>query len=80
MIGPMQLYQSNLNIIKLNEFFDEIDRKDDTFYVFSFRADHLLLPPPSDNAYNFSQIKMNLIMPRNNGENLLSCAKTELLA
>lgn len=74
MIGPVQLYNkekniynSNLNIIKLNEFFDEINRKDDTFYVFSFKADHLLLPA-IDNNYNFSQIKMNLIMPRNNGK------------
>jgi cyclic AMP-dependent transcription factor ATF-6 beta len=75
-IGPMQLYKkdfkdknlynSNLNIIKLNEFFEEINRKDDTFYVFSFKADHLLLPA-IDSNYNFSQIKMNLIMPRNNG-------------
>lgn len=64
-IGPV-LYNSNLNVIRLNEFFDEINRKDDTFYVFSFKADHLLLPP--DNSYNFSQIKMNLIMPRNNGK------------
>lgn len=67
MIGPVQLYNANMNIIKLNEFFDEINRQDDTFYVFSFRADHLLLPA-IDNSYNFSQIKMNLIMPRNNGE------------
>lgn len=64
---PVQLYDSNLNIIKLNEFFDEIDRKDDTFYVFSFRADHILLPA-IDSKYNFSQIKMNLIMPRSNGK------------
>lgn len=67
LIGPVQLYNSNMNIIKLNEFFDEINRKDDTFYVFSFKADHLLLPA-IDNSYNFSQIKMNLIMPRSNGE------------
>lgn len=67
-IAPVQLYNSNMNVIKLNEFFDEINRKDDTFYVFSFKADHILLPP--DNSYNFSQIKMNLIMPRNNGNGL----------
>lgn len=66
-IGPVQLYNANLNIIKLNEFFDEINRKDDTFYVFSFKADHLLLPA-IDNSYNFSQIKMNLIMPRSNSK------------
>lgn len=68
-VGPMQLYDSNLNIIKLNEFFDEINRKDDTFYVFSFNADHLLLPA-IDSNYKFSQIKMNLIMPRSNGESV----------
>lgn len=66
-LGPVQLYNSKMNIIKLNEFFDEINRKDDTFYVFSFKADHLLLPA-IDNSYNFSQIKMNLIMPRSNGK------------
>jgi bZIP transcription factor len=71
LIGPMQIYDSNMNIIKLNEFFDEIDRKDDTFYVFSFKADHLLLPAV-DKPYNFSQIKLNLIMPRNNGKKCLS--------
>lgn len=62
---PVQLYNPNNNVIKLNEFFDEINRKDDTFYVFSFKSDHLLLPA-IENSYNFSQIKMNLIMPKNN--------------
>lgn len=65
---PVQLYNVNSieRLTRLNEFFDEINRKDDVFYVFSFKSDHLLLP--ADNSLNFSQIKMNLIMPRNNGE------------
>ncbi|KAG5678066.1 hypothetical protein PVAND_007768 [Polypedilum vanderplanki] len=59
---PVQLYDSNF--FKIHEFFEEINRKEDTFYLFSFRADHLLLPAIEK---NFSQIiKMNLIMPRSN--------------
>lgn len=60
---------------KMHEFFEEIDRKEDTFYLFSFKADHLLLPA-IDYPQNFSQIiKMNLIMPRsNNGKsNFFNC-------
>lgn len=62
---PLQL---DADFFKLHEFFDQINRKEDTFYLFSFKADHLLLPA-IDYPQNFSQIiKMNLIMPRNNGE------------
>lgn len=67
---PVQLYNPKNNLVKLSEFFEEIQRKDDVFYVFSFRADHLLLPA-SDNNYNVSQIKMNLLMPRSNGKFLM---------
>lgn len=73
---PVQLYDSNF--FKLHEFFEEINRKDDTFYLFSFRADHLLLPA-IENQQNFSQIiKMNLIMPRNN-DSLTSSEKITMM-
>jgi hypothetical protein len=64
---PVQLtYDSSF--FKLHEFFEEINRKEDTFYLFSLKADHLLLP--ADYPQNFSQIiKMNLIMPRSNNGN-----------
>lgn len=53
----------NPDLFKFHEFFDEIKRKEDVFYVLSFQSDHLLLPA----IENFSQmIKMNLIMPRSN--------------
>ncbi|CAO1300096.1 unnamed protein product [Diamesa tonsa] len=59
--APIQLYNPKSKLIQLNEFFEEINRQDDVFYVFSFKSDHMLLP--AINSYNFSQIKMNLMMP-----------------
>lgn len=59
--APIQLYNPKSKLIQLNEFFEEINRQDDVFYVFSFKGDHMLLP--AINSYNFSQIKMNLMMP-----------------
>lgn len=54
----------NPELFKFQEFFDEIQRKEDTFYVLSRSFDNLLLPAELE---TFSQIplKMNLIMPRN---------------
>lgn len=40
---------------------DAIDRREDTFYVVSFRRDHLLLPAISHNKT--SRPKMSLVMP-----------------
>ncbi|GAB0201580.1 cyclic AMP-dependent transcription factor ATF-6 beta [Grus japonensis] len=42
-------------------FLAAIDRRDDTFYVVSFRRDHLLLPAISHNKT--SRPKMSLVMP-----------------
>lgn len=49
---PEQLYA---------EFFEAINRKDDTFYVVSFNADHMLLPALNHNKTR--RPKMSLILP-----------------
>ncbi|XP_019724300.1 cyclic AMP-dependent transcription factor ATF-6 beta [Hippocampus comes] len=43
------------------DFLDSIDRREDTFYVVSFRRDHLLLPAISHNKTR--RPKMSLVMP-----------------
>lgn len=43
------------------DFMEAIDRREDTFYVVSFRRDHLLLPAISHNKT--SRPKMSLVMP-----------------
>ncbi|XP_077362356.1 cyclic AMP-dependent transcription factor ATF-6 beta isoform X2 [Festucalex cinctus] len=43
------------------DFLDAIDRREDTFYVVSFRRDHLLLPAISHNKTR--RPKMSLVMP-----------------
>uniref|UniRef100_A0A7N6BVU2 BZIP domain-containing protein n=1 Tax=Anabas testudineus TaxID=64144 RepID=A0A7N6BVU2_ANATE len=47
--------------ITYSDFLDAIDRREDTFYVVSFRRDHLLLPAISHNKT--SRPKMSLVMP-----------------
>ncbi|KAJ8377950.1 hypothetical protein AAFF_G00250130 [Aldrovandia affinis] len=66
---PVQAHQSiesQLQVIlgaelSYNEFLDAIDRREDTFYVVSFRRDHLLLPAISHNKT--TRPKMSLVMP-----------------
>ncbi|KAK1796071.1 hypothetical protein P4O66_008863 [Electrophorus voltai] len=50
--GPHHVY---------TDFFDEINRRGDTFYVVSFRRDHLLLPATNHNKG--SRPKMSLVLP-----------------
>lgn len=58
----------NPESFEFHEFFDEIKRKQDTFYVLSFRSDQQLILLPA--IENFSQkFKMNLIMPRSGRSN-----------
>ncbi|XP_054458475.1 cyclic AMP-dependent transcription factor ATF-6 alpha [Anoplopoma fimbria] len=47
-----------------SDFFDEINRRGDTFYVVSFRRDHLLLPATSHNKG--SRPKMSVVLPAMN--------------
>lgn len=47
--------------MKYATFFEEIHRQDDTFYVVSFRADHLLLPALAHNKT--FRPKMSLMLP-----------------
>lgn len=59
----VQVY--NADTIKYAEFFDEIRRQDDTFYVVSFKGDHLLLPAVAHNKT--FRPKMSLMLPAVNG-------------
>ncbi|AWP11020.1 putative cyclic AMP-dependent transcription factor ATF-6 alpha [Scophthalmus maximus] len=47
-----------------SDFFDELNRRGDTFYVVSFRRDHLLLPATNHNKG--SRPKMSLVLPAMN--------------
>lgn len=47
-----------------SDFFDEINRRGDTFYVVSFRRDHLLLP--ATNLNKGSRPKMSVVLPAMN--------------
>ncbi|XP_067273790.1 cyclic AMP-dependent transcription factor ATF-6 alpha [Pseudorasbora parva] len=47
-----------------NDFFDELNRRGDTFYVISFRRDHLLLP--ANNHNKGSRPKMSVVLPAMN--------------
>ncbi len=63
-------FNDNFNF---HEIFDEIKRKDDTFYVLSFKNDHMLVPAsPEENFF-----KLNLIVPRTN--ETLSSEKIHLM-
>lgn len=47
-----------------SDFFDELNRRGDTFYVVSFRRDHLLLPATNHNKG--SRPKMSVVLPAMN--------------
>uniref|UniRef100_A0A8C4X6L6 BZIP domain-containing protein n=1 Tax=Erpetoichthys calabaricus TaxID=27687 RepID=A0A8C4X6L6_ERPCA len=57
--SELQLYYATHR--NYHDFFEEINRRGDTFYVVSFRRDHLLLPATSLNKG--SRPKMSLVLP-----------------
>ncbi|XP_072245742.1 cyclic AMP-dependent transcription factor ATF-6 alpha [Leuresthes tenuis] len=58
----LQVYYAPQHIY--SDFFDELNRRADTFYVVSFRRDHLLLPATNHNKG--SRPKMSLVLPAMN--------------
>ncbi|XP_058494258.1 cyclic AMP-dependent transcription factor ATF-6 alpha [Solea solea] len=60
--NELQVYYAPHNTY--TDFFDELNRRGDTFYVVSFRRDHLLLPATSHNKG--SPPKMSLVLPAMN--------------
>lgn len=59
--SKIQVYNSEYKNGKYAEFFEEIRRQDDTFYVVSFTGDHLLLPALAHNKT--LRPKMSLMLP-----------------
>ncbi|KAJ6633065.1 Cyclic AMP-dependent transcription factor ATF-6 alpha [Pseudolycoriella hygida] len=59
--SKIQVHTSEYKNGKYAEFFEEIGRQDDTFYVVSFTGDHLLLPALAHNKT--LRPKMSLMLP-----------------
>ncbi|XP_052391098.1 cyclic AMP-dependent transcription factor ATF-6 alpha [Carassius gibelio] len=61
-----------------SDFFDELNRRGDTFYVISFRRDHLLLP--ANNHSKGSRPKMSVVLPAMNyNESILKDKEFEVM-
>ncbi|CAG5861545.1 unnamed protein product [Menidia menidia] len=60
--SELQVYYAPQDVY--SDFFDELNRRPDTFYVVSFRRDHLLLPATNHNKG--SRPKMSLVLPAMN--------------
>uniref|UniRef100_A0A674JFD5 BZIP domain-containing protein n=1 Tax=Terrapene triunguis TaxID=2587831 RepID=A0A674JFD5_9SAUR len=68
-LTPVSVFRDSLSELQVyqrpdrteHHFMDAIDRREDTFYVVSFRRDHLLLPAISHNKT--TRPKMSLVMP-----------------
>lgn len=66
--SQIQVFNGPFNAAKYTKFFEEIRRRDDTFYVVSFSGDHMLLPALAHNKT--LRPKMSLMLPAlsQNGE------------
>ncbi|KAM9848451.1 cyclic AMP-dependent transcription factor ATF-6 alpha [Aulostomus maculatus] len=61
-----------------SDFFDELNRRGDTFYVVSFRRDHLLLPATNHNKG--SRPKMSVVLPAMNiNDSIIQDKKFEVM-
>ncbi|XP_024134221.1 cyclic AMP-dependent transcription factor ATF-6 alpha [Oryzias melastigma] len=60
--SELQLYYAPKHVY--SDFFEELNRQADTFYVVSFRRDHLLLPATNHNKG--SRPKMSVVLPAMN--------------
>ncbi|XP_007558775.1 cyclic AMP-dependent transcription factor ATF-6 alpha isoform X2 [Poecilia formosa] len=60
--SELQVYYARQHVY--SDFFDELNRRPDTFYVVSFRRDHLLLPATNHNKG--SRPKMSVVLPAMN--------------
>ncbi|XP_022059500.2 cyclic AMP-dependent transcription factor ATF-6 alpha [Acanthochromis polyacanthus] len=60
--SELQVYYAPRNTY--SDFFDELNRRGDTFYVVSFRRDHLLLPATNHNKGR--RPKMSVVLPAMN--------------
>lgn len=72
--SELQVYYAPHNTY--SDFFDELNRRADTFYVVSFRRDHLLLPATSHNKGQ--RPKMSLVLPAMN-ESIIRDKKFEVM-
>jgi cyclic AMP-dependent transcription factor ATF-6 alpha len=75
--ADQQLKLFNPSATNYADFFDEIRRRDDTFYVVSLSGDHLLLPAVAHNVT--LRPKMSLMLPstglNNNGEYIIPISR-----
>ncbi|XP_077133109.1 cyclic AMP-dependent transcription factor ATF-6 alpha isoform X4 [Ranitomeya variabilis] len=75
-VNELQLYYSSPR--SYQEFLEAIRRRGDTFYIVSFRRDHLLLP--ATNRNKTSRPKMSIILPSTNvNENVINEQEYEVM-
>ncbi|XP_073414058.1 cyclic AMP-dependent transcription factor ATF-6 alpha isoform X3 [Dendrobates tinctorius] len=75
-VNELQIYYSSPR--SYQEFLEAIRRRGDTFYIVSFRRDHLLLP--ATNRNKTSRPKMSIILPSTNvNENVINEQEYEVM-